>query len=156
MLCYVAVRMVELYERELTPAKPSTVRKKKLPTSSSEPRVVGGVPAGGKQKLMSLMCQLAELDLVQLWEPPSAQMMENWSNLIGQLCYCLLENSSINKDLSLRDRVIHLLGVLVKDYGQALSEYLTVCPSPPFSSLSLSLSLSLPPCIKSFVCTSQA
>ena len=132
MLCYVAVRMVELYEREPSPANnQSTARKRKTQASSSEPRLLGGVPAGGKEKIVSLMCQLAELELVQLWEPPSTQMMENWSNLIGQLCYRMLENSSISKDQSLRNRVMHLLGVLVRDYGQSLSKSHTLFLSSP-------------------------
>ena len=124
MLCYVAVRMVELYEREPSPIKQqSTARKKKAPLSTVES---GGVPAGGKDKLTSLMSQLLELELVQMWEPPTVQVMENWSGLVGQLCYKLLENSSIGRDQSVRDRVIHLLGILVRDYGQVLSEFLSL------------------------------
>ena len=127
MLSYIAVRMVELYEREPSPSKkPSTVRKKKSQSSSDEPRVVGGVPAGGKIKLVCLLSQLLEVEVVQLWEPPSPQMMDNWSGLVAQLCFKLLENSSISKDQVLLDRLVHLLGILVRDYGQALSK----SPSP--------------------------
>ena len=130
MLCYVAVRMVELYERDPSPVKQQTAGRKKKPhPPGGESRVVGGVPAGGKQWIVCLLSQLSELELVGLWEPPSLQMMENWSGLVAQLCYKLLENSSISKDQSLRDRVVHLLGVLVRDYGQALSELFT-CSIP--------------------------
>ena len=120
MLSYVAVRMVDMYEREQPPSSHQTTakQKKKQPLSSE---VQVGVPKSGKKKLVSLLSQLTELELCQLWDPPSPQMMENWSNLIGQLCYKILESSSICKDQSLRDQVIHLLGVLVRDYGQALS-----------------------------------
>ena len=121
MLSYIAVRRVELYERE---SSQSTSRKKRGQQLSIEPRVVGGVPTGGKEKLVCMMSQLAEVELVQLWEPPSPQIMENWSGLVGQLCYKLLENNSITKNLSLCDRITHLLGILVKDYGQALSMFL--------------------------------
>ena len=125
MLCYIAVRMFELYERDTSPHKQQTAgRKKKTHPPGEEPRIVGGVPANGKQRIVCLLSQLCELEIVCLWDPPSVQMMENWSGLIGQLCYKLLENSSIGKDHLLRDRVIHLLGVLVRDYGQALSKLL--------------------------------
>lgn len=87
--------------------------------------MMGGVPAGGKQRIVCLLSQLSELEIVCLWDPPSVQLMENWSGLLAQLCYKLLENSSITKDQLLRDRVVHLLGVLVRDYGQALSELVT-------------------------------
>jgi hypothetical protein len=117
--------MVELFERDTAPHKPQTTgRKKKAQALGDEPRVVGGVPANGKQRIVCLLSQLSELEIVCLWDPPSVQMMENWSGLVAQLCYKLLENSSISKDQLLRDRVIHLLGVLVRDYGQALSEFL--------------------------------
>ena len=125
MICYVAVRMVELYERDTAPHKHQTTgRKKKAQPPGDEPRMVGGVPANGKQRIVCLLSQLSELEIVCLWDPPSVQMMENWSGLVAQLCYKLLENSSICKDQLLRDRVVHLLGVLVRDYGQALSELL--------------------------------
>lgn len=81
-----------------------------------------GIPRGGKEKLVSLMSQLVELELCQLWEPPTTQVMEAWSNLIGHLCYKILENSSITRNAPLRNQVVHLLGVLVQHYGQALSE----------------------------------
>lgn len=126
MLCYIAVRMVELYQRETSPLKQQmTGRKKKSHPPGDEPRVVGGVPADGKQRIVCLLSQLSELEIVCLWDPPSAQMMENLSGLIAQLCYKLLENSSISKDQSLKDRIIHLLGILVRDYGQALSKLIT-------------------------------
>ena len=126
MLCYVAVRMVELYERDTSPHKQQTTgRKKKSNLPGDEPRKMGGVPANGKQRIVCLLSQLSELEIVCLWDPPSVQMMENWSGLVAQLCYKLLENSSVSKDQLLRDRVIHLLGVLVRDYGQALSELVT-------------------------------
>ena len=128
MLCYIAVRMVELYERDTSPQ--ATAKKKKPRPPGDESRVVGGVPANGKQQIVCLLSQLSELEIVCLWDPPSAQMMENWSDLVAQLCYKLLENSSISKDQSLRDRVIHLLGVLIRDYGQALSELITCIMYP--------------------------
>lgn len=76
-------------------------------------------------KLVCLLSQLLEVEVVQLWEPPSPQMMDNWSSLVAQLCYKLLEDSSISKDQPLLDRLIHLLGILARDYGQALSKSLS-------------------------------
>ena len=91
MLCYVAVRMVELYERDTSPHKQQTTgRKKKSNPAGDEPRMVGGVLASGKQRIVCLLSQLSELEIVCLWDPPSIQMMENWSGLVAQLCYKLL------------------------------------------------------------------
>ena len=123
MLCYVSVRMVEQYERDSSTIKHHPTSKKKKPHPLvDESRNVDGVPSGGKQRIVCLLSQLSELEIVSLWDPPSTQLMEDWSGLVAQICYKFLENISITKDQLLRDRVIHLLGVLVRDYGQALSK----------------------------------
>lgn len=126
MLCFIAIRLVDLYEKE-SPSHHQPAAKQRKP-ASSDSRPLVGLPSGEKKKIVSLMNQLAELELCQLWEPPSPQMMEGWSSLLGNLCYKILENSTISRDQSLRDQVIHLLGVLIRDYGQALSEYTPLTP----------------------------
>ena len=136
MLCFIAVRLVDLYEKE-SPSHHQPAAKQRKP-ASNDSRPLVGLPSGGKKKIVSLMNQLAELELCQLWEPPSPQMMEGWSSLLGNLCYKILENSTISRDQSLRDQVIHLLGVLIRDYGQALSEYTPLTPliTPAISAVS--------------------
>ena len=42
-------------------------------------------------------------------------------SLMASCCYKLLENPAITRDRTVREKVFHLMGMLVKKYNQALS-----------------------------------
>ncbi len=71
---------------------------------------------------MKMVVDLCKLDLFQIWEPPSAAMMEDLSTLLTSLCYKCLENSAIVRDKVLLDLIADLLGLAVQKYGLSLSQ----------------------------------
>lgn len=117
MLCYLAVKMAEAFENELLKKYIKETKKKHMASHSF-------VWSDQRLKLMSLLVCLSNLQLVQLWEPPSPAMMEDVSALFVSACYKFLENPVTIRDKDVVDRISELFGVTVKKYGLTLSKYL--------------------------------
>ena len=116
MLCYLAVNMAEAFENELLKNELKEKRKRTVITLSftwSDQRL----------KLINALVCLANLQLMQLWEPPSAAMMEDVSTLFVSVCYKFLENPATVRDKEMLNKVSELLGLTVKKYGLTLSEF---------------------------------
>ena len=75
-----------------------------------------------RSDLMKILVRLCGLELMDLWEPSSAPMMEDLSSLFASLCYTCLENTSVVRDKVLLDTISELLGFIVKKYGLTLSK----------------------------------
>lgn len=126
MLCYIAVSLAEEFESESI--SDNLKNKKRIHAIShsfnwDEERV----------KLMVMLVRLSDLQLVQLWEPPSVPMMEDLLALFASICYKFLENPSVLRDKILLDNISELLGITVKKYGLILSKYTVLrqnCTSP--------------------------
>lgn len=71
-------------------------------------------------KLVESLVHLSSLELMHLWETPSASMMEDLSTLIASLCYKLLENPGVVRDKTLLDNLADLIGLTVKKYSLTL------------------------------------
>lgn len=48
------------------------------------------------------------------------------SSLMASCCYKLLENPAVTRDRAVREKVFHLMGMVIKKYNQALSMLSTV------------------------------
>lgn len=114
MLCYVAVSLADEFENKSILNSKEKKEKRTLKHSFSwdEERL----------KLLLLLVHLSNLELVQLWEPPAAPMMEDWSTLSASFCYKLLENPTVVRDKLLLDNIAELLGLAVQKYGLTLSK----------------------------------
>ena len=115
ILCFLAVGLAEKFENESILLSTKEKKLKKNTRSSF-------LWDKQRQILMTRMECLCKLELVQLWEPPSAPMMEDLSAIIASLCYNLLENSTIVRDKLLLDSIAELLGLIVTKYGLTLSK----------------------------------
>lgn len=123
MLSYVIVSMLEHYEDKSLKSESSSCsvagsRKKTTKQSSS----MASQWMLEKVKVLSLFSRLAELELCSLWEPASTQLMEDWSRLVVQMCYKLLESPTIARERSLRENLASLLRSMVKVYSQGLGQ----------------------------------
>ena len=76
----------------------------------------------GRETCIECMGVLMELPLASLWDPPSPSMMDDLSGLVATGCYKLLESPIGSRERALTDKTVRLLGKLVRDYGQGLSE----------------------------------
>lgn len=72
-------------------------------------------------KLMVVLVRLSNLELMHLWETPSAAVMEDLSTLLASLCYKFLENPTVVRDKSLLENIVELIGLILKKYGLTLS-----------------------------------
>lgn len=109
--------MAEKFENELLKNELKEKKKK-------HPITLSFVWSDQRLKLMSLLVCLSNYQLMQLWEPPSAAMMEDVSALFVSVCYRFLENPVTVRDKEMLDRVSELLGLTVKKYGLTLSKYI--------------------------------
>lgn len=111
MLCYIAIRLAEEFE-----SKYSKGKKGKQTVSASL--------SWDKERLnlIKILVHLSGLELMDLWEPSSAPMMEDLSALFASLCYTCLENTSVVRDKVLLDNISELLGFIIKKYGLTLSK----------------------------------
>lgn len=114
MLCFVAVTLSEKFENEAVQIYSKEKKSKQTVSSIS-------VWEKERQRLTSMLVDLYRLELMYLWEPPSAPMMEDLSALLASLCYKFLENPMIVRDKALLDSIADLLGLVVKKYGLSLS-----------------------------------
>jgi len=63
------------------------------------------------------------------WQLPIAlpsPVHEFPSSLMASCCYKLLENPAVTRDRAVREKVFHLMGMVIKKYNQALSMFSTV------------------------------
>ncbi|CAI8031317.1 Condensin complex subunit 1 [Geodia barretti] len=128
MMVYVVVQMVEEFETDAT--KPDSLdivtnkrggkKKKKNAVTGSESHPSGMDWGRERERVVEMTSDLVENDLWLLWEPPSVQMMEDFSNLLLSLCYKLLENPGFVREKTARDKVFGLMGSLMKRFNVAL------------------------------------
>ena len=120
MLCYVTVNLGKTFECELIHAHSNGKKVKK---------VTPGTFSWEEERLMLMMVlvRLCSLELVHLWETPSAAMMEDLSTLLASLCYKLLENPMVVRDKSLLENIVELMGLILKKYGLTLSMQRLLC-----------------------------
>lgn len=114
MLCYLAVNMAEAFENDLRKIE-SKEKKKQGVNSSTDWNLK-------RLELLDLLLCLSNLQLVQLWEPPLVEMMEDISGLFVSICYKFLENPTIARDKEVLDKLSELLGLTASKYGLTLSK----------------------------------
>ncbi len=114
VLCYVAVNLGKAFERESIHTHSSGKKGKKVSVGSFSWQ-------DERLKLLAMLVRLSSLELVHLWETPSAAMMEDLVTLFASFCYKLLENPSVVRDKYLLDSIVELIGLTVKKYGLTLS-----------------------------------
>ena len=73
-------------------------------------------------KLIFLLVNLGNLEIVKLWEPPSVPIMEDLTTLFANVCYKFLENPAVVRDKVLLGNISSLLGITVKKYGLTMSK----------------------------------
>lgn len=115
MLCYLVVSLAEKYEEEF-------VHKQLKEKKGKHARQTNSSWEEERLKLMMLLVHLANLELEELFEPPSIPIMEDLAALFASVCYKFLENPLIVRDKVLLDEVSVLLGITVKKYGLILSK----------------------------------
>ena len=108
MLCFLVVKLAEAFEDEMLKKRSAN----DLTIVWSEERL----------KLMNLLIRLFNIHLVQLWDPPTAAMMEDISALVVSASYKFLENPTISRDKVVLDRISELLGVVANKYGLTSSK----------------------------------
>ncbi len=111
MLSYLVVQWVEASENSCS----ATGKKQTTPSGWK----------AGRESSIELMAVMMELPLASLWDPPSPSMMDDLSGLVASACYKLLESPIVSRERALTDKTLRLLGRLVRDYGQGLSECYT-------------------------------
>ena len=117
---------------------------------TASPSVNGLNWAAEEERVLRLLSCLADLELCQLWDPPSVAIMDSYSkcvsahinvvtscsfnlfsssfhvsssqSLVASCCYKMLESPSAMKEKAVKEELFQLLGLLVKKYNQTLSE----------------------------------
>ena len=130
MLVYALVQLVEeavntsyLQPPSATQAPPTKGHKGKKKGGAVRGEVEGGGLdwRGEFGHVVQILYQLLQLDLQQLWDPPSVTVMEDFTNLVANACYKLCEVPALAKDKALRTDLFLVLGTVGKRYNQPLS-----------------------------------
>jgi hypothetical protein len=74
-----------------------------------------------REKLLVTLMHFLEQDLVQFWDPPTPEMLEDVTGLVIGICYKFLESPVISRDKELLQPIASLLGLIVKRYHQNLT-----------------------------------
>eukprot|EP00731_Ephydatia_muelleri_P015359 Em0008g1079a len=134
MLVYTLVQLVEeavnayLQPPSATQAPPTKGRKGKKKGGAGGGEAEGGSLDWGREfgHVVQILHQLLQLDLQQLWDPPSVTVMEDFTNLVANACYKLCEVPAFAKDKALRTDLFLVLGTVGKRYNQPLSVALKI------------------------------
>lgn len=114
ILCFTAVSLANEFESEII-HRNSKEKKGRCAVDSfpwDEERL----------KLLLVLVRLSDLQLVQLWEPPSISIMEDLATLFASICYKFLENPTVARDKVLLDNISALLGATLQKHGLTLSK----------------------------------
>ncbi|XP_077998535.1 condensin complex subunit 1-like [Glandiceps talaboti] len=123
MISYLLCQFAEAFEAESTkPSMTSTVGKGRK--KSAKKTVSGMEWESEREHFIQSICQVLQLEVSRLWEPPVVE--EDYTNLVANCCYKLLENPEVSRHKATREAIFRLLGVLVKRYNHSLSASLKI------------------------------
>ncbi|PAA77198.1 hypothetical protein BOX15_Mlig031913g1, partial [Macrostomum lignano] len=137
MLMFLVTQQLELFEADLGSGKPIPGTKKGRKKKASSAACAEMIRLRWDDEVSGLVEQVKQLCLLQLhmlWEPPVIE--EDFVNLIGDLCFRVLDNPSFIRIQEVREPVTSILTRLVRSYNYSrtgaikLSQLLVMCEQP--------------------------
>eukprot|EP00794_Sanderia_malayensis_P003745 gene3745-4267_t len=126
MISYLLTQFMEMFESDATKPSIMTEDARKGKGKATKKKVIsnGWSWEHERDDALCLISQLLQLDINRLWDPPIVE--EEFVNMVSSVCYKFFENNAVVKLKETKEKIIFILGTLIKKYDHGLGASLKI------------------------------